>query len=385
MNHFCTKCGYARRQGAKFCAECGNDFDRAQPVSPPHVYNGLYPQMGWQQPVEKSKRSLYDKIYRSPGGIIFITVLCIVIGIPTFILATIFMDDADGFSAFLNIFSLLALFALIIFVPVIVKHRKLLKTAVLKTRVVLRDKEQFAYHVPRGGTAVRQIFNFELPDGGVKSVLLRPSHIRAGGIFDLSVAGDNGTLVYQEWDGRTRLIDFENDNLSLKSKRGLYDKIHNTQNGYVFSMLSIIFSGFTIFIGSVSLLAYPGEESVSAGFYAGMTLLTVLPAALIGYICVPRLYVHVKLKNKTGKESRVKETRVRVRVIDKGIFGKTATDNTRRVLVFKLPDKSRMSLFVRNREAYFAVGVDDTGFLTYREFRGETMFVGFERDIEAGG
>ena len=67
-------------------------------------------------------------------------------------------------------------------------------------------------------------------------------------------------------------------------------------------------------------------------------------------------------------------------MIDKGIFGKHVNDITRRVLVFELPDKSRKSFHIRDIDTYSLALVDDTGILTYKEFKDEAVFVSFEID-----
>lgn len=394
MNHFCTKCGCQRTQGAKFCPKCGNAFDRGQtlPPSPPPNYTGYY-QQPYQQPVyqksaeiprtEKPKRSLYDRIYRSLGGVFFITFLGLGLFIPIMIISITFMDDIGTATALLIAFSPMVWYPLIIFAPVMVVHSRLSKSSVRKERVVLRNKEQFETYMHRSGVAIRQSFTFEFQDGSTKSLFLRSKHMRASGMYDLSVAGDCGTLVYQELNNKMRLVDFENDNFTVNSKRSLYDKIHHTQGGHIFSVLAASLSVCPMLIGLMFAFAPlydPSFFASSITYFIAITLLLFLPAALISFIYIPRLYVRLKLRSSPEKQLQVKEKQERVRLIDKGNFGKHANDITRRVLVFELPDKSRKSFHVRDADIYNLALVNDTGILTYKERKDEAVFISFERD-----
>jgi len=390
--NFCTKCGCQRTQGWKFCPKCGNAFDRGQqlPPYPSPNYTGYYQQPyqqpGYQKPAEipcaeKPSRSLYDKLYRSFGGGIFITLLGICLLFPFLSISiTYYMDEIGTAPAVLIGLSPLVWYPLVIFTPVMVVHSKLSKSSLRKARVVLRNKGQFETYIPRSGVAIRQSFTFEFPDGSTESLFLRSKHIRASGMYDLSVAGDSGTLVYQELNSKMRLVDFENDNFTVNSKRSLYDKIHHTQGGYLFSVLTLTFSSIALLIGIMLTLGAFLDESFNVNPYIFMMLLVFLPAALIGFICIPRLYVGLKLKGNPKEQLQVKEKQMRVKLIDKGNFGKHANDITRRVLVFELPDKARKSFHIRDSDIYNLALVNDTGILTYKERKDNAIFVNFERD-----
>ena len=383
MNHFCTKCGCRRTQGARFCPKCGNAFDRVQPLppSPPPAYTGYnYQQPVYQKPAENPKRSLYEKLYRSIGGLLFITLLGFGLFCPIMMISLTYMEELGTARALLIAFSPMAWYPLIILSPVMVVHSRLSKSSVRKERVVLRDKEQFETYIPRGGAIIKQSLTFAFPDGEEKSLLLRPKHMRENGMYDLSVAGDSGTLIYQKQNGKTRLIDFENDNFTVNTKRSLYDKIHHTQGGHVFSTLTVSFSICPMLIGFMFLLFAILGESIPGNPYIFVPLLLFLPAALIGFIYIPRLYVHIKLKSNPEKQLQLKENEERVRLIDKGHFAKHANDGTRRVLVFEMPDKSRKSFQIREDDSYNLATVNDTGILTYKERKEEAVFVSFKPD-----
>ena len=398
MNYFCPKCGCQRTQDAKFCPKCGNAFDGVQPLPPsPPNYTGYYQQPPqpnytgyhqqpyqqsvYQKPAEKPKRSLYDKVYRTFGGMLFLTLAGVGLLIPSVILICTLIEDV--LILLLSLFSSMAIIAMAIVTPIIISHRKLSKSSLRKERVVLRNKEQFETYIPHGGVAIRQSFTFEFPDGGTKSLFLRSKHMRASGMYDLSIAGDSGTLVYQELNGKMRLVDFENDNFTVNSKRSLYDKVHHTQGGHVFSVLAASLSVCPMLIGLMFAFVPLYDPSFFASpitYFIAITLLLFLPAALIGFIYIPRLYVYLKLKGNPEKQLQVKEEQTQVKLIDKGNFGKHANDITRNVLVFELPDKSRKSFHVHDADIYNLALVNDTGILTYKERKDEAVFISFERE-----
>lgn len=397
--NFCTKCGYKRTESAAFCTNCGNAFAEGQqgsPHPPPINYTGYYQQPVYHtkpadfpygsQNIEKPKRSLYDKIYRSMGGLLLITLLSVALFIPITILTCNFIEDI--LPALLLIFSSIVVITMTIVTPIIVVHSKLVRSAVLKERVVIRNKEQFETYVPmRGGGTyiISQSFTFEFPDGAQKNIILRSKHMCASGMFDLSIAGDSGALVYQELNGKTRLIDFENDNITNigKQRLGVYDKIYNTQGGHLFSVLTTTFSSIILYFGLsyVFWTLYTSDYSGYSYISIVLIILSILfPVVIIGFLHLPRLFVRFALKRKPQKQLQVREKQERVKLLDKGHYGKHANDFTRRVLVFEFPDKSRKSFQVESNDIYDHVVVNDTGTLTYKECKGETMLISFERD-----
>lgn len=149
---------------------------------------------------------LYNKLYKTRGGWIFLYSIIPVTIILTIIFVAIFTLNAAV--AFLIIPAAAVMYISISIPPYIVRAR-LKATPERRERAKLLDKGQATsynyYSFSENAYIRRRTFIFEFPDGS------RKGFQAALGFIDLSVINDTGLLTYKERNGETLLIGFDAD------------------------------------------------------------------------------------------------------------------------------------------------------------------------------